>query len=121
MPVILARGSGDLRLNRRSAVMTDINPSADHIHAMPAETLAHLRKANAEYFQQLEKALSASPLPIANHAKEFCGYMERHVTATFDLGDKLVQAKNVQDALAIQSDFFQAQMRLLTAQTRSIG
>jgi len=31
-------------------------------------------------FEQLEKGLSASPLPIANQAKEFCGYMQRNVT-----------------------------------------
>ena len=101
--------------------MADINPSADGIRTMLAETLLRLRKANAEYFEQLEMGLNASKLPIANHAKEFCGYMQRNVTATFDLGDKLMQAKDMQDALKIQSDFFQAQMRLLTDQTRSMG
>ena len=38
--------------------------------------------------------------------------MQRNVTATFDLGDKLIQAKDVQDALKIQSEFFQDQMRV---------
>ncbi|TYL83387.1 phasin family protein [Bradyrhizobium cytisi] len=99
--------------------MADVNPSAEGIRMMLVETLGRPRKANAEYFEQLEKGLSASPLPIANHAKEFCGFMERNVTATFELGDK--QANDMQDALEIQSDFFQAQMRLLTAQTRSMG
>ena len=47
--------------------------------------------------------------------------MQRNVTATFDLGDKLVQAKDVQDALRIQSEFFQDQMRALTDQARSMG
>jgi phasin len=101
--------------------MADINPSAEGIRTMLAETLGRLRKANADYFEQLEKGLSASPLPIANQAKEFCGYMQRNVTATFDLGEKLVQARDMQDALKIQSDFFQEQMRLLTDQTRSMG
>ncbi|MHC2291676.1 hypothetical protein [Bradyrhizobium barranii] len=53
----------------------------------------------------MEKGLSASPVPIANQAKEFCGYMQRNATATFDLGEKLVQARDMQDALVIQSDF----------------
>jgi phasin len=101
--------------------MADINPSAEGIRTMLAETLGRLRKANAEYFEQLEKGLGASPLPIANQAKEFCGYMQRNVTATFDLGEKLVQAGDMQDALKIQSDFFQEQMRLLADQTRSMG
>ena len=65
--------------------------------------------------------MSSSPLPIGDQAKQFCDYMERNVTATFDLGDKLVQAKDVQDALRLQSDFFQGQMRALTDQAKSMG
>jgi phasin len=101
--------------------MADSNPSAAGIRTMLAETLVRLRKANAEYFEQLEMGLSASKLPIASGAKEFCGYMQRNVTATFDLGDKLMQAKDMKDALEIQSDFFQVQMRLLAEQTKSMG
>src|SRR5882757_11359676 len=101
--------------------MSDANLSADQIRAMLAEANGRLRKASAEYFDLLEKGLSSSQLPVADQAKQFCNYMQRNVTATFDLGDKLVQAKHVQDALKIQSDFFQDQMRALTDQAKSIG
>ena len=47
--------------------------------------------------------------------------MQRNVTATLDLSDKLIQAKDVQDALKLQSDFFQEQMRALTDQTKTMG
>jgi phasin len=88
---------------------------------MLSEALGRLRKANAEYFELLEKGLSSSPLPIANQAKEFCDYLQRNATATFDLADKLVEAKSMQDALKIQSDFFQDQMRALTHQAKNMG
>ena len=101
--------------------MADINPSADAVRAMLTETLGRLRKASEEYFGLLEKGLSSSPLPIADQAKQFCNFMQRNATATFDLGDKLSQAKDMQDALKIQSDFFQDQMRSLTDQAKSIG
>jgi phasin len=101
--------------------MSDANLSADKIRAMLAEANGHLRKASAEYFELLEKGLTSSPLPVADQAKHFCNYMQRNVTATFDLGDKLVQAKDVQDAVKIQSDFFQDQMRALTDQAKSMG
>jgi phasin len=101
--------------------MVEINPSAENIRAMLTETLGRLRKANAEYFELLEKGLGSSPLPIANQAKEFCNFMQRNVTATFDLGDKLVQAKDMQDALKLQSEFFQDQMRALNDQAKSMG
>ena len=101
--------------------MADINPSAENVRAMLTEANGRLRKASAEYFELLEKGLTSSPLPVADQAKQFCNYMQRNVTATFDLGDKLVQAKDVQDALKIQSDFFQDQMRAMTDQARSVG
>ncbi|QOZ11244.1 phasin [Bradyrhizobium sp. CCBAU 51765] len=101
--------------------MADINPSAENARAMLTESLGRLRKGSEEYFSLLEKALSLSPLPIADQAKQFCNFMQRNVTATFDLGDKLTQARDVQDALKMQSEFFQDQMRALTDQAKNMG
>lgn len=101
--------------------MANINPSVENIRAMLAESNDRLRKACAEYFALLEKGLASSPLPVGDQAKQFCDHLQRNVTATFDLGDRLVQAKDVQDALKIQSEFFQDQMRALTDQARSMG
>jgi phasin len=101
--------------------MTDPNLSAENFRATLTTALERLRKANAEYFDLLEKGLSSSPLPVADQAKQFCGYLQRNVTATFDLGDKLINVKNMQDAAKIQSEFFQEQMRSLTDQARSMG
>jgi phasin len=110
-----------LPIFQKELVMSDANLSADKIRAMLAEANARLRKASAEYFDLLEKGLSSSPLPVADQAKQFCGYMQRNVTATFDLGDKLIQAKDMQDAVRIQSEFFQDQMRSLTDHAKSMG
>jgi phasin len=101
--------------------MSDANLSADKIRTMLAEANGRLRKASAEYFDLLEQGLGSSPLPVAGQSKQFCDYMQRNVTATFDLGDKLIQAKDMQDATKIQSEFFQEQMRSLTDHARSMG
>jgi phasin len=101
--------------------MSDANPSADKVRAMLAEANGRLRKASAEYFDLLEKGLSSSQLPVADQAKQYCGYLQRNVTATFDLGDKLIQAKDMQEAARVQSEFFQDQMRLLTDHAKSMG
>jgi hypothetical protein len=47
--------------------------------------------------------------------------LQRNVTATFDLGDRLVQAKDMQEAARIQSEFVQEQMRSLTDHAKSMG
>lgn len=101
--------------------MADIDPSAENVRAMLTESLGRLRKGSEEYFGLLEKGLSSSPLPIADQAKQFCNFMQRNVTATFDLGDKLTQARAVQDALKMQSEFFQDQMTALTEQAKNMG
>ena len=101
--------------------MAEINASAEGVRNALTEALGRLRKANADYFELLEKSLGSSPLPVANQAKEFCSFMQRNTSATFDLGEKLIQANNVQDALKLQSDFFQDQMRSLTDQARTMG
>ena len=101
--------------------MVDMNPSAENVRAMMTETLGRLRKASDEYFELLEKGLSSSPLPIADQAKQFCNFMQRNVSANFELGDKLIQAKDLQDALKLQSEFFQSQMHTLTDQAKNMG
>ncbi|PPQ18936.1 phasin [Bradyrhizobium sp. AC87j1] len=101
--------------------MAEINVSAESMRASLSEALGRLRKANSDYFELLERALGSSPLPVANQAKEFCAFMQHNVTATFDLGDKLINAKDMQDALKLQADFFQDQMRSLTDQGRAMS
>lgn len=101
--------------------MSNTNLSTSNIRTMLAEANGRLRKASEEYFELLEKGLSSSPLPVADQAKQFCGYMQRNVTATFDLGDKLLQAKDMQDAIKIQSKFFQDQMQSLTEHAKGMG
>jgi phasin len=102
-------------------VMSDANLPADKVRTMLAEANGRLRKASAEYFDLLEKGLSSSQLPVADQAKQYCGYLQRNVTATFDLGDKLIQAKDMQEAAKVQSEFFQDQMRSLTDHARNLG
>ena len=101
--------------------MSEPNLSADKVRTMLADANERLRKASAEYFDLLEKGLSSSQLPVADQAKQYCGYLQRNVSATFDLGDRLIQAKDMQEAARIQSEFFQEQMRSLTDHARSMG
>lgn len=101
--------------------MSDTNLSADKVRTMLADANERLRKASTEYFDLLEKGLNSSQLPVADQAKQYCGYLQRNVTATFDLGDRLIQAKDMQEAARIQSEFFQEQMRSLTDHARSMG
>ncbi len=49
------------------------------------------------------------------------GYAEQNVNAAFDLAHKLVQAKDPQEAFALQSEFLKTQLGNLQAQAKEIG
>lgn len=101
--------------------MADQSTIPENVRAMLTENLGKLRKASTDYFGMLEKGLASSQLPTAGLAKQYCDHMQRNVMGTFDLCEKLIQAKDVQDTMKIQSEFFQAQMRSLTDQAKSFG
>jgi phasin len=49
------------------------------------------------------------------------GFAEQNVNAAFDLAHKLVQAKDPQEAFAVQSEFLKTQLANLQAQAKLIG
>jgi len=101
--------------------MSEQAMSAEKVRAMLAENLERVRKASDEYFQFLEKGLGSSQLPAADQVKHFTGFMQQNVAATFDFCGKLIKANDAQDAMRIQSEFFQSQMRAMTDQARNMG
>ncbi len=48
-------------------------------------------------------------------------YTERNVNAAFDLAQKLVRAKDPQEALALQSEYMKAQLAVLQEQAKELG
>ena len=48
-------------------------------------------------------------------------YAETNVGAAFDLAEKMVRAKDVQEVMALQSDYLKAQFAALQAQTKELG
>lgn len=49
------------------------------------------------------------------------GYAEQNVNAAFDLAQKLVQAKDPQEAFALQSEFLKSQLANLQSQAKELG
>lgn len=94
---------------------------AENVRTMLSESLERLRKASADYFELLGKSLESAQLPGGEQARQYCELTQRNMTATFDVCDKLIKAKDVQDSVSIQSGFFQDQMRAVTDQARALG
>ena len=48
-------------------------------------------------------------------------YAERNVANTFAFADRLVHAKDIQQVIALQTEFVQAQMKELAEQAKELG
>jgi hypothetical protein len=101
--------------------MAENKTASDNVRAVMAKNLEQARGAMTNYFQFIEKSMSASPLSTTDQAKKFREYVERNVAASFEFSDKLLHAKNLQDIARIQTEFFQAQLRALTEQSKDLG
>jgi phasin len=49
------------------------------------------------------------------------GFAEQNIANSFDLAQRLVRAKDMQEVLKLQADFVKNQMQVLTEQARELG
>jgi phasin len=69
----------------------------------------------------VDTAAASTQTSVKSVGTQVLSYAEQNVNAAFDLAHKLVQAKDPQEALAIQSEYLKAQMAALQEQAKSIG
>jgi len=100
--------------------MAEDETTTDQLRSIMAENLEKAHGALANYFQFVEKSISASPLGATDQTKTLRNYVERSVAASFGLSDKLLHAKDFQDVLHIQTEFFQTQLQTLTEQSKEL-
>ena len=100
--------------------MAENETPADQVRSMMTKNLEQANEAIANYFQLVEKSISASPLGATDQTKSFRNYVERSVAASFGLSDQLLRAKDFQDVLRIQTEFFQAQLKTLTEKSKDL-
>ena len=91
---------------------------AEQVRSVMTKNIEQAHGAIANYFQLVEKSISASPLGATDQTKTFRNYVERSVAA--GLSDKLLRAKDFQDVLRIQTEFFQTQLKALTEQSKDL-
>jgi hypothetical protein len=101
--------------------MAENETSADQARSVIAQNLEQAHKAITNCFEMVERNIALSPLGAADQTKTFRSYVERSVAASFELSDKILHAKSLQDVLHIQTEFFQKQLRALTEQDLGNG
>lgn len=91
------------------------------VRAMMIETLEKSRSATQNYIDLFEKTMRG--FPNANEAQvgTFKAYVERQVAANHAFVDKLLRAKDFQEAFRIQADYLQAQLKAAAEDATQIG
>jgi hypothetical protein len=77
--------------------------------------------AMENYFDWLQKTMSALPWSNTNLDRILLSYATQNVNATFAFVQKLSQAKNFQDVVKIQTEFMEAQMNSFNEQAKILG
>ena len=68
----------------------------------------------------VEGAAASAQGNVKTAGSKVLGYAEENVNAAFDLAEKLVKAKDPQEAFALQSAFVQKQFEALKAQAEAL-
>lgn len=94
---------------------------------LAARSVEQARKAFETFIGAAQKASESinSDNPIqknmADASRMTVGYAERNMNAAFDMAQQLVQAKTIEEAMKIQTDFIQAQNQAIQEQMRDAG
>lgn len=92
------------------------------------KSVAQARKAFEGFIgamQQTTGGLDAGATPALGGVKEFAtkatSYAEKNVAAAFDLAEKLVHAKDINEIVTLQSDYVRKQFEAMQEQAREFG
>ena len=100
----------------------------NELRAVAEQRIEHAKGAFADFMRVAQGAVSAledrftasqaGTNEIGDKAMSFAG---RNVSSAFDLAQKILQAKDVQELVQMQTEFVQSQMNVLSEQVKDMG
>jgi hypothetical protein len=98
----------------------DKNPF-EAVQSMMLENLEKVRSATQTYVDLIEKAMRSLPSANEDQISKFRAYIDRQVAANQAFVEKLLGAKDFQEALRIQVEYCQSQLRAAAEDATKIG
>jgi hypothetical protein len=99
---------------------TEKNPF-EAVRAMMLENLEKVGTATQSYLDMVETTMRGFPGANQEQISTFKEYIERQVAANRDFGEKLLRAKDFQEAFRIQVEYFQSQLKGAALDATQIG
>ena len=100
--------------SRERHMETEKNPF-EAVRAMMLENLERVGLATQTYIDMVERTMRNVPGANQEQIRTFMEYTERQVAANRDFCEKLLRAKDFQDAFRIQVEYFRSQLLLAGA------
>ena len=91
------------------------------VQAMMLDNLEKVQNATQSYIDTVEKAMRGVPGANEEQIATFKGYVERKVAANREFVEKLLRAKDFQEAFRIQVEYFQSQLKAAAEDANQIG
>ena len=98
------------------------------MRAFAEKSVGEARRAFEAYMDAATKALGnveQSAQAMQSNARDLgrkaIGFAEDNVSATLDFAQKLVQARDAEEVMRLQTEFTEAQMKALSQQTKALG
>jgi hypothetical protein len=93
----------------------------DAIRAMMLENLERVGIATQTYIDMVERTMRNVPGANQEQIGTFKEYIERQVATNRDFMERLLRAQDFQEALRIQVEYFQSQLRAAAEEASQIG
>ncbi|NVO17979.1 MAG: phasin family protein [Rhodoplanes sp.] len=78
-------------------------------------------QAAQEAVSTFEERVKASQVGAQGMSKKAMNFAERNVVSAFEFAQKVVQAKDIQELVRMQTEFVQTQMQVLSEQIKDLG
>ena len=101
--------------------MADQANPFEAVQAMMLRNLELVQSATQSYLDTVEKAMLGLPGAKEDQIADFKAYLERKVAANRDFVEKLLRAKNFQEAIRIEVEYFQSQLKAAADDASQIG
>jgi len=101
--------------------MADPKNPFEAFQAMMLQNLDKVQSATQSYIDTVEKVMLGFPGAKEDQIADFKAYLERKVAANRDFVEKLLRAQNFQEAIRIEVEYFQSQLKAAAEDASKIG
>ena len=85
------------------------------------KTIDQAERGFSAFIEAANKSVSMIPNPTTDMSLKALSLTEQNMKATFDHAKKLLQAKDLQEAMRLQAEFLKAQYEAATEQLKEMG